>query len=424
MAKFYVDTVSIDSLSRVIKYLSDYADNAQKIPRNAQGQLMFQFGNNVDSLKDRLRDAKKELRTIRDDLDYLAQGLSAVVEGTKDTDAITWALFSDLPKLVIQNVPLIETDYTYQVLSQRNDLLDRFAVLWGEGLVGILTMGIKDITGIEDFDESRMQDSLKRVVASYLKNNSSDYENSKDIVDSVTDTILGLLQQGKTSNEICEILKTKDDLLSKFLAKNKGLIDDICKSAEQAGYAIDALLAADDFLTHILNDYYSDIEVLNNIKEALKSSGYDKEFVNGAIDDLIWQYEEKFMGATRNLLQEVGGFSFDKAVEALGGPVLSLSDFAADIINGLSGVSEEIEHLENVYSTQHYSHALIEQYEMYADKIRSGDYTPEDIEKCDIYFDLALEAKIQEYKSLIEITNDDGLRREIENELERLHNLR
>lgn len=48
----------------------------------------------------------------------------------------------------------------------------------------------------------------------------------------------------------------------------------------------------------------------------------------------------------------------------------------------------------------------------------------EDIEKCDIYFDLALEAKIQEYKSLIEITNDDDLRREIENELERLHNLR
>lgn len=49
---------------------------------------------------------------------------------------------------------------------------------------------------------------------------------------------------------------------------------------------------------------------------------------------------------------------------------------------------------------------MVEKFNQYAQIIRSGKYTQADIDQCNQYFELARQAKIQEYQAIVDFTNE------------------
>jgi len=323
-----------------------------------------------------------------------------------------------IPKHVLNNAKILSgVDYTYDFLNARNHVFDALASAWGSNWIN----NVLSLFGVsEDLNEKAVRRSIKFLIKDTLKNrhessefleeytdalSPDEFENFKKVVDLFADT--GTIY---TDVELAEILKIDVREISEsqyiqFLRQQgnakffKSLSDKLDLTLGAYSDATEAFEVASQMISRVMNDYTEDIKYLEAIKQALIDGGYDLKVVNETVDDMLWDYKNQAFSAIMigvdKLCEEGAGTVINKTI-----PTLNLFLAAKDLGCSVSGLDDTTENLEMIYATQQYSYGLVEKYEYYADKIRTGEYTEQDVEQCNIYFELARTAKIQEYTAM------------------------
>lgn len=325
-----------------------------------------------------------------------------------------------IPKHVLNNAKIISgVDYTYDFLNARNQVFDALACAWDSDWI----KNTLSIFGpVENMNEEAVRKSIESLIKDTLKNKheSTDYmdeltsgltpeefETFKKALDFIVDqgkTVskhnlaehLGISEKQIEDTQYLNFICERDYLSCYYLAD--GLKKTIGKYAD----GVEAIDVASQMIGRVMNDYTEDLEYLESIEQALISSGYNKDVVNDTIQTIKYNYNNQAISALtigfNKLCEEGTGELIDTYL-----PTLNLFLAAKDLGCAVSGLGDKTDNLEMIYTTQHYSGSLIQEYENYANIIRTGEYTQDDVDKCNTYFELARNAKIQEYEAMVNL---------------------
>ncbi len=319
-----------------------------------------------------------------------------------------------VPYYIINNEKVIAgQDYTRNFLKNRNQGFDAFACAWSsdwiQNVLGLVGIG-------DDMNEAACRRSIETLIRTSLesKHEMSDtiddhvnaltpeeYEQFKSVVDYTAKHKKIMSQE-----EIAALLEVPLEEVSKseflkFLSNQKSVMffDNLSNCLGAYSDTVETVDVVGKIVGRLTNDYTEDLEMLDSLETAMIEGGYDQEIVKDTISDIRNGYEYRIQSSIAMGLEAIA----QKGVEEFVEDSLPAVDFmlaAKDIGCTVTGLEDKTQNLEMIYVTQHYSQALIDQYELYAEKVRSGNYTPEELEQCETYFELARNAKIQEYQAM------------------------
>lgn len=327
-------------------------------------------------------------------------------------------------------------DFTYEFTTNTNNGLHAFAIGWNgdgidnaKGLAGELIGKIsgQDVEMWDTLPEKMVRDSLTKYISELLKDEHlfnqymdkwNSALNSKEYKD-IMKYINTALKTGETISEakiadICQIDVTvlSENDFYKFLLQQenlsfiKELSDKLDNTLGVWDDATQTIEVSTELLQKIFTDYSKDIYILETLRQALIDGGYNNETVNSVIDQMLWEYRNQYLSAAVDGIEKLADMGIDEIIKYAGGSTLKGFIAVKDLASMVSGLSDQADALSTIYATQHYSGALVEKYEYYAEKIRSGDYTQDDVNQCSLYLNMATTAKIQEYNAIISLYDD------------------
>lgn len=330
-------------------------------------------------------------------------------------------------------------DVTAVFLDNRSAVEDGMVMIysadWLKNLLGSIGLG-------DNITEGAIRTSLEMLLKQLLVNKHAGSDFFDDAVEqllpeeleTVKKLIQYILKGGKLYNElqIAEILNidvkdlSESDFLKWFCSKeNLKIFESLADKFEQIfGSYGDAIELIDTLATLIgkaINDYSEDIRILEQIKQAILNSEFQHQTTLEVIDQLIDEYSngwrtaffdglgellDKVLDSGPDILIELSkkkGFSI---LNGVGGAWNLLNFFliTKDLTASITGLEDRAEMLQIIYSTQLYSYSLVEMYNSLCDKIGTGNYTNEDVIQAQQYFEMAKEAKLQEYRICRNIT--------------------
>lgn len=320
----------------------------------------------------------------------------------------------------LQNSPDLRAyDNTKRFIDSRNtrkdEVLYGLSRNWFDTFKGVF----KGEVGLDSSTDKAYKNTIAKLVDSYIKKN-VDFSVSKKVAGFINDYVRG--SKG-IYDDLANILTEEGYELSEFNA----LFGEDCKFFLDTN--LDGLIKYSpeimDNLEIIFNDYTQSIAVLLEIREGLLLVDGNEmaiDYIDSLIHDYNYKLETVLKNASAVCVDEGMDAAFDFLSTAATGGLLKLAIDAQGLIFNLTGATSKGDKLAEIYISNQYSSDLVSVYEHYLEKIRTGDYTQEDVEKCKHFFELAKEAKIQEYKNIIEFSDDDS-KEILEEEIERLEDL-
>lgn len=390
--------------------------------------LDLQYSNRLARSKSTLQELQRYIHALNELVDPVNVRFNVDTINSEMLSLLSELTFDDMPmapEYVVNNVSILgNNDITRDFLEGRSQGFDLFASVWSSDWMQNLlsTIGIG-----ENANQEMVRKSIESLIATTLKDRHKVTDFTSACTDALTPQELKdfkkvidyTINVGRTLTEaeIADLLGidvrvvTESDYLQFILAQRN--LDTITELSEVLDGTVgkyfefvDAIDITTQMIGKLVNDYTEDLKVLEYIKTAMIEQGYDQQVVNDTIARLEWEYKDNAGAALVTGLNKLVEEGFDMSFELISKEVSSLlSLFLAskDIGCLISGLNGQTDNLEIIYTTQHYSYSLIDQYEFYANKIRSGDYTQEDLDNCKVYFDLARNAKIQEYEAIINL---------------------
>ncbi len=285
----------------------------------------------------------------------------------------------------------------------------------------------------ENVNEKLTRESIESLIKSTLVNKHEVTDTADDIISSLTpdEAELGkkiinyFMKAGKavTQEELAEILDidikklTESDYLNwlsqtdnmEFLSSLSSVFDKV----DTVSDGVDYLEIGADVIAKIFNDYTEDAEYLEAIKKALQESGCDNKTVEKVVNEMLWEYKNQYVSALQTGVEQLaqkavedGSKELVKLASADVATLVTLFLSGKDITNSVIGLNDKTDSMSTVYATAQYSYMLVNKYKYYRDRVNSGNYTADDIKQRDTYFQLAKEAKLQEYRAIKEVTED------------------
>lgn len=304
-------------------------------------------------------------------------------------------------------------NYFATFLGERNDFLDSLKISWAKG-TDIIT-GF--FTG-ESYEEQIMKKSLSGI----LQNVSNNDIETTEIPDEVKN-IVKILKEGGNIKELHLSETSKKSNIYKHLIEN----EEFYKGMGKVSKAIKHGELTTEYVEYLLTDYTKNAEYLETLKAGLNSTETDNAVLLKVVDGLQVEYSNKWVGtfvkASEKTIEELGGKTIGAAADLASGGLYSLVDLGKDIANEITGLNDEVDSLESLYGMHQYSNDLISSYDYYADKIRSGDFTEDDLTRCKSLFELTKSAKIEEYQAMIDLTKDSSQKKVLEKEMQKLNNM-
>lgn len=290
---------------------------------------------------------------------------------------------TDLPSLNDYNL-------TDEFLDGRNETKD--AILFA--LTRNLLDGITGLIKKDDINDEIYKDQIRDLVNRYNGDTDEGIEDvlnylKKDGVDPIKgyNEILKIIEDGGEKLEwLKEISPDELSLISKYLKYGT-------KGVEAAKI--------------ILTDYSNTIKGLESLKKTLMSTNGDPKII-GYIDEMTAECNNKF-GQILNMGHEMAvDYSADKMCEWIGdaatGGLLNVATVSQEIIWNKLELGSKGDKLASIYASSQYSDNLVQTYNMYAEKLKSGNYTQSDYDNCKAAFEFAKQAKIQEYENIREFS--------------------
>lgn len=269
--------------------------------------------------------------------------------------------------------------------------------------------------GHDDMNDKAYKDSIKTLVESTRYNSK------------VCDVGMWIVDKGVggvcSYNEFVEMIDNSSDDLKSL--KNLKKID--AEAFDRLGKIASYGETGVEIVEIIFTDYAETIESLEQMKKGLQAVSGNQEIIN-YIDEIIYEYDNKVCTVaevTLSKVMEEGAEAGLGYVSTLGtGGLLAFAVEAQGLVFELTGATAKGDQLASIYASDKYSSDLIRSYEYYFNKVKSGDYTQEDVRMCEYMFDLAKTAKINEYTTIKnEFSTDDaaGDLREKIDELEEMN---
>lgn len=460
MSRYKVETGSLYTLARAMDIGANAVDQAMRQSvATACRRIVFQRGAQVRADAQRLAGALRNMDALKSDIQLLASALRIVAETASQSDKTVYALFQGLPVCAVTGQKIVEYDYTALFLSKRDKTTDACIIGWNgdkiETALGVAANALGKL-GIsiklwDTLPEKMVRNSLETLLAETEDTVSKDDPMKNKEFDKVYGFFRKYLSLGieLTDTNVQEIMSRATDDISEseymqLLVKQDNLVflKNLSDELDNAFMGADVLREIGDLSEEVkkelLKDYVRRAMKLEAIKKALLDNGYDNETVNRVVDEMLREYQSEYLRAIKMGLKTLADKGIDKAIGKAG--LLNLFLYTIDASNDALGTEKTVGYLEQVYATASYSYALVEEFEHYAEIIRSGNYTSGDIAKCNQYFELARHAKMQEYQAIVDFTNSqlespynwasseekETARqkvREIESEIERLRSL-
>lgn len=434
MSRYLVETGSLYTLAQALERSAEAVDNAmRRSVASACRQLLYQRGSQVRSDAKFLSNSLQNMDALKNDIYLLSSALRMVAETALLGDKAVYALFQGLPVCAVTGRKIIEYDYTALFLDGRNPTVDGCIIGWTgdkfENFKGAIAnhlgkLGI-NVALWDTIPEKMVRNSLETLLAETedtiseddpMKNKEFDkvygfFRNYLSLGIELTDTniheIMSSATDDITESEYMQLLIKQDNLV--FL---KNLSDEL----DNAFTGVDAFHEISDFSEdlkkELFKDYVKRAMKLEAIKKALLDNGYDNETVNRVVDEMLLEYQSEYLRAIKMGLKTLADKGIDKVIDktlekTIGKTkLLSLFLYTIDASNDALGTKKTVGYLEQVYATASYSYALVEEFDHYAKIIRSGSYAPDDIAKCNQYFELARHAKMQEYQAIVDFTKE------------------
>lgn len=301
-------------------------------------------------------------------------------------------------------------NYFATFLGERNDFLDSLKISWAKG-TDIIT-GF--FTG-KSYEEQIMKKSLSGI----LQNVSNNDIETTEIPDEVK-YIVKILKEGGDIKELHLSEKSKKSNIYKHLIEN----EEFYKGMGKVSKAIKNGELTTEYVEYLLTDYSKNVEYLETLKAGLDSTEADNAVLLKVVDDLQTEYSNKWAGTFVKTYEKAIEKGVDELINLVPtGRLYSLVDLGKDIANEITGLNDEVDSLESLYGMHQYSNDLISSYDYYADKIRSGDFTEDDLTRCKNLFELTKSAKIEEYQAMIDLTKDSSQKKVLEKEMQQLNNM-
>jgi hypothetical protein len=149
---------------------------------------------------------------------------------------------------------------------------------------------------------------------------------------------------------------------------------------------------------------------MHNIKNGLEATGGNSEII-GYLDELTNEYNNKLNGILNNVIDFAADESFNVGFSSVStlttGGLLDVANGAHKLIWKVGGIEGKGDTLAALYASNAYSNDVVSAYDHYAETLRSGNYTPNDVVMCETLFEYAKEMKIQEYNGIREFSDSD-----------------
>ena len=396
MSKYYIDTENIEYISRKLQNYSGKLGEARGLPFTIQTQLQMylQFGYNLSDIKNRLREVSNDITELYKDLACLSQGLRFVTDESIASENRVWSSFTNIPVNVLTNKPITRHNYTYEFISTRDSFWDKTKD------VLLISLDNFSLTNAHDIDEEMVESTLKQFIGGVL---SDSYNSTNKFLDYSTDVldddvwnlVTDAVAQGEDIGKVLKNIKCDNKIFKDFVdaLTERGIVKDLSNNLGEASFATGEII---EMVQMLYTNYSENIKILSAIKNAMADAGYHNDTIAKVIDEMLKDYVDQYWAAVKNFSINCFEYSLEEAMGILTGGIYDVTLFARDLLFSVTGMGENADCLEYIYVSQWYSSALEEKYQFYAYKINSGNYTPHDLEQCNLYYELATEAKLQE----------------------------
>lgn len=306
-----------------------------------------------------------------------------------------------------------EIDVLERFLKARNTTKDGVLFALTRGL----TEGVKSLIN-HQFGKDDMNDEAYKASIIAIINNIVEYDLDLDFEKEALSTIKTINSTCKDYNDFCELMR-KNKETTKYIK----MIDD--KSFEKIGKLVSYGTKGVETVEIIFTDYGKTIAALEKMRDGLIAVNGDKKTIDYC-NELIDEYNNKFSKVVDIVWDTAVDKSIDDGLDVITnistGGLFNIANTAHDFIWDISGITSDGDALASIYASANYSYNLIESYNYYANKLRSGDYTDDDIENCKMMFELSKTAKLEELKKIKRLTKKE-YQEEIDFQIESLENM-
>lgn len=276
--------------------------------------------------------------------------------------------------------------------------------------IGLLEF-FKHTFGAEGYDETLIENAIKATIERNQNINTEVDSVELEAVSNIShyeDFINFLLISRGVSEESIE--KIMEELGENGI-KNLGKIASVGKQGIQT-------------VLYLLQDYNSAIDQLEEMKICMEEAGAT-EYVK-CVNNVINEYNNKLETIKNSVFDEAADQIIEKIGDLASGGAYSAVTFTVQGVSDISGLTDYSESVMNLEMNDGYVNAVTQTYTHYANKLKLGDYTQLDVEKCQKAFEVAKAAqlnqledmaavckgteleKVREQIDLLERTNWDG----------------
>ena len=201
------------------------------------------------------------------------------------------------------------------------------------------------------------------------------------------------------------------------LIKKCGGVENIIKYGEKGLEAV----------TYLFSDYSNSLATLEKLREA----DINNPDLNEAVDELITQYSNKFVGSLSNIFNYIVSEEIDKiddkiistAVGKVGGGLYTIASLTTDVISNATGMDQRAESLETNAAATIYQGSFVAEYQNAMIKLGSGNYTESDVDNAERLFYLSKAATIQPYESALVIADTEEQKVMFRTDLKKINDL-
>lgn len=287
------------------------------------------------------------------------------------------------------------TDEIYNFLEGRSGFLDNLAMSWGSGIFD----GFVQLFKGESAMKSAVKASLASLITEMTNGNVYDDDTAEKAIMS-TDAI-------ENCSDLIEMINNKDFQKLSDDAKKAKLTEWSETNPELEQFSnIGDIIKWTSFsleeIQYIFTDYSKNMAYIELLEDELTRYGIEDELIFECISDMKEEYTTGWIGALQNLQDTIVDEGLGKIADTATYGIFSMVNFAKDLTNQLTGLSETADGLYAFYGLCRYSGAIDLAYARALNSVYSDNYNADSVINL---FNIQKAVKIEAYKSMNQIAN-------------------
>ena len=272
---------------------------------------------------------------------------------------------------------------------------------------------------LDAFTDSTAKVYTEYYIAKYLEDMYTKPAYENDVFENTKDYMDYIINNPKDITEFLNKMGIdKNSPLGQYLSKLFEALDS--DTIKTIGKLNETGTVISDLIKKLTTDYSEAAAKVANMKEILSNYGNNERLCD-CLDELLDKYTNDSVDRTVEYIKEyMTGKATSTLYNATLGKFTALIEIPADLLGELDS---DIDNLLELRFTDDLASGLKNSYNQLSEKIKSGDYTINDLELYSDTFNSLKDMYIYRYERMIALTDDTTLREQLTNELNELRNM-